>query len=478
MGVLAIEANQLDAALDYFQKAVKLAPEIAIYRNNLGNALCINTDFEGALPHLKKAVAIDPDYLDALCNLGKVHRMLGDIEASALWLNKALKLQPRHLTAITGLAEIESELGRFDRAIQIFEGVLASDPSNVEALCGLALARKFDGNDPWIRRFEELLQQKDLRADQLAPLHHAFAKICNDLGRYDDAFRHFTIGKTYKNLRFDAEHLEGTYLASASLFTPAFFAERSGWGSQDERPVFVVGLPRSGTTLTEQILSSHGSIAGLGELHDMRRIAHQIGIGKGSPADFVDAVRKLKKADIRRLANTYLNAYARSPKPGAARMVDKSPHNYELLGLIALLFPRAHILFCQRDPIDNCVAIFMQNFNDSHGYNRSLTDLGRYWRAYRFLRERLVQQVPIPITVLDYETTVAEPEAAGRRIVEGVSMPWDEACLRFYENERAVRTPSRWQVRQPIYTSSVNRWKRYEAHLGPLMAELAKAGTG
>lgn len=478
MGVLAIEANQMDAALDFFRRAVKLAPKIAIYRNNLGNALCLNTNFEEALPHLQKAVALDPAYLDALCNLGKVYRMLGDMENSALWLNKALKLSPGQLTATTGLAEIESELGRFDQAIEIFEGVLARDPSNVEALCGLALARKFDGNDPWIRRFEQLMHQKDLRADQLAPLHHAYAKICNDLGRYDDAFEHFTKGKTYKNLRFDADHIEETYRTLASLFTSEFFDERRTWGSEDERPVFVFGLPRSGTTLTEQILSSHDDIAGLGELHDMRRIAQQLGMGKLTPKEFANAIRKLQKADILSLARAYLRAYARSPKPNAKRMVDKSPHNYELIGLIALLFPKAHILFCQREAIDNCVAIYMQNFHDSHSYNRSLTDLGRYWRAYRFLRERLIQQVPLQITTVDYEATVAQPENAARLIVKGVGMPWDSACLRFYETERAVRTPSRWQVRQPIYSSSVGRWKRYATHLAPLLAELDKAGIG
>lgn len=478
MGVLAVEANRNDMALDYFRKAVKLAPAIAMYRNNLGNALCVNTDLEDALPHLHKAVELDPHYADALCNLGKVYRLLGDMESSATWFNKALAAQPGFLRAISGLAEIDSELGRFDKAIETFERVLAKDPMNVEAFCGLALARKFEKEDPWIRKFEELLQQKHLRADQLAPLHHAYAKVCNDVARYDDAFQHFTQGKAFKNAYFDANRLEEGYRVSAELFTPEFFADRTGWGSDDERPVFVVGLPRSGTTLTEQILSSHEQIAGLGELPDMRKVAQSIGFGKGAPTDFAKAVRKLKSTDVKRLANTYLNAYERASKPDARRMVDKSPHNYELLGLIALLFPKAHILFCQRDPMDNCVAIYMQNFNDSHGYNRSLPDLGRYWRAYRFLRDRLIAQVPLTITCVNYEATVAEPEVAARRIIEAVGMPWDDACLRFYETERAVRTPSRWQVRQPIYSSSVDRWRRYEKHLGPLQDELKKTGMG
>ncbi len=478
MGVLAVEANRNDVALDYFRKAVKLAPRIAIYRNNLGNALCVNTDLDEALPHLHRAVDLDPNYPDALCNLGKVYRLRDDMDTASGWFNKALVVAPGFARARAGLAEIDSELGRFDEAIATFEDILATDPVNVEAFCGLALARKFEKNDTWIPRFENLLQLKTLRADQLAPLHHSFAKVCNDIGRFDDAFAHFTTGKTYKNTQFDAARLEEGYTTSAMLFTPGFYGERQGWGLPDERPVFVVGLPRSGTTLTEQILASHPDIAGLGELPDMRKLAQTLGYGSGPPKDFADKVRKLKKPEVQRLAETYIKAYARSNKPHAMRMVDKSPHNYELLGLIALLFPKAHVLHCRRQPMDNCVAIYMQNFNDSHGYNRSLNDLGRYWRAYRFLVDKMATQVPLAVTAVDYETTVAEPEAAARRIIQGVGMPWDDACLRFYETERAVKTPSRWQVRQPIYSSSVDRWKRYEKHLGPLQDELAKHGMG
>lgn len=478
MGVLAIEANRNDLALDYFRKAVKLAPRIAMYRNNLGNALLGQSELEEARVHLNKAVALDPRYLDALCNLGKLCRMSRDMEAAVSWLNKALLVDPKSLTARSELAEIDSEMGRFDAAIAAFEAILAKDPQHVEALCGLAHARKFEKEDAWIARFENLLKLQTLRSDQRAPLHHAFAKVCNDIGRYDDAFQHFTIGKKYKNARFDADRLEQVYRLTADLFTPDFFAARDGWGLPDERPVFVVGLPRSGTTLTEQILSSHGDIEGLGELSDMRKVAQSLNYGAADPAQFVKRVGKLKKADVRRLAATYLQAYAQSNKPQALRLVDKSPHNYELLGLIALLFPQAQILFCRRDAMDNCVAIYMQNFNDSHGYNRSLADLGRYWRAYNFVSERLTQQVPLRVTTVDYEATVQDTEAAARRIIAATGLPWDEACLRFYETERAVRTPSRWQVRQPVYASSVSRWKRYEKHLGPLRAELAKESMG
>ena len=472
MGVLAVEANQNHLALDYFRKAVRLNPAIAMYRNNLGNALVVNSDLEEALPHLEAAARLDPRYIDALCNLGKVYRLQGAMQKAADYFNQALAIDGKSLRGQAGLAEIDSEMGRFDQAVASFEKILAQDPENVEAYCGLALAAKFEAEDPRIAGFERLLVSPKLRDDQRAPLHHAFAKICNDIGRYDEAFAHFAFGKKYKNAQFDAAHLERGYEVSCGLFTQEFYAERQGYGVADERPVFIVGLPRSGTTLTEQIVSSHHQVCGLGELPDMRKLVQSLGYGKGKPEDFAATVAALGKRQVEKLAQSYLKSYQHATKPKALRMVDKSPHNYEVLGLIALLFPNAHVLHCRRDLMDNCVAIYMQNFNDSHGYNRSLPDLGRYAKAYRSLMDYSTAALPLKLLAVDYEKNVEMPEAMARAMIAHLGLDWDDACLRFFENERVVRTPSRWQVRQPIYASSVNRWKRYEKHLGPLKVAL------
>ena len=240
------------------------------------------------------------------------------------------------------------------------------------------------------------------------------------------------------------------------------------------RPTFVVGLPRSGTTLTEQILASHNAIEGLGELPDMRKIAHSLGDAACDPETFTKRVAKLTRRETRDIADTYCRAYARAPKE-AQRVVDKSPHNYEVLGLIALLFPKAHVIHCRRDPMDNCVAIYMQNFSDSHGYNKDFATLGAYYREYLGLMAHWQDVLPLPIHPIDYEVTVRDFDNTARKLVEFVELPWDENCLKFFESERQVRTPSRWQVRQPIYSSSVDRWKRYEKYLGPLKASLGIA---
>lgn len=471
MGILAIEANQTKIALSYLEKAVKLEPKIAMYRNNLGNTLIISTRYKDALLQLRRAVAIDPNYTEAWSNLGKASRLNGDIAEAAKYFKKALTISPGFINAQAGLAEIASEMGQFEQAQAKFEHILILDPQNLDALCGLALVKKYESHDPLIKTYEEWLRSTALRDDQRAPLHHAFAKICNDIGRYDDAIAHFERGKFYKKLVFNDELHAANYAALKQLFTPEFFARRQSYGLSDERPIFVVGMPRSGTTLTEQILASHATVVGLGELPGMRLITQELGFGSPDPRTFISNMAKLSAKDATKLAQRYLKSYGHVPA-SALRVVDKSPHNYELLGLIALMFPRAHIIHCSRDPIDNCVAIYMQNFSESHSYNKDFKSLGHYYRTYQGLMDHWKKVLPLPIHETVYERTVANLEETARAMVDFLGLGWDENCLYYHQLERQVRTPSRWQVRQPIYSTSVERWRRYEKHLEPLKAAL------
>ncbi len=471
MGVLAIEAGQNDVALDYLRKAVKLSPRQPMYLNNLGNALIVAGHYEEALPHLKKAVAREPLYTEAWSNLGKAYRMMGDMAEAQKHFNKALAISPAFVRAQAGLADIDSEMGRFGPASETFNKILQLEPRNVEALCGIAQTRKFTVDDPIIAAFKQVLRDGGLRDDQLAPLHHAFAKICNDIGAYDDAFMHFARGKELKKLKFHMALHRQTYAAAKATFTPEFYSARKDFGNSDARPIFVVGMPRSGTTLTEQILASHPDIAGLGELPDMRKVARTLEYGSPQPETFTSRVKELDRSKISELAKTYLKAYARTSAE-FQRIVDKSPHNYEVLGLIALLFPNARIIHCRRDPLDNCVACYMQNFNESHGYNGDLAVLGAYYREYEGLMMHWQSALPIPILEAKYEDMVADQDGMTRRLIEFTGLPWSDECLRFFDLERQVRTPSRWQVRQPIYSSSVGRWKHYEKFLDPLKQAL------
>jgi tetratricopeptide (TPR) repeat protein len=362
-------------------------------------------------------------------------------------------------------------MGRFTQAQENYEAVLRLSPGAVGALCGMAELKKFKAGDPLFAQIEARLAANGLGADDAALLHHAYAKMCNDAGRYDDAFHHFATSKSLHPPTFDIERHCAAYSAMKELFSETFFEERRGWGLTDERPVFIVGMPRSGTTLTEQILASHPLAEGLGELPDLPvLIAERCGPLEDT-ARFIDAVSSLTREDVEKMAERYRMAYA-SANPGSLRLVDKRPHNYEWLGLIALMFPKAHIIHCRRDALDTCVSIYMQDFAGNHGYNRHLTTLGRYYHSYVMLMEHWSRVMPLGLHEFVYEAAVADFEPSVRALLDFVGLEWDDRCLDYHQQDRRVSTPSRWQVRQPLYGSSVGRWRNYEKHLGPLRVGL------
>jgi tetratricopeptide (TPR) repeat protein len=471
MGVLAVEANRMPLAVEYFRKAVGFLPKEPMYLNNLGNALILTGSHDEAARHLQRALKANPNFADAWANLGKCFRQAGATEDARRCYEKALAIQPGFTRARAGLAEAAAELGRFEEAEKAFAEILRKEPSNVEALCGMAMVRSYPPGDPLAARIRDALVRQGLSEDDRTSLHHALAKILNDAGDHDGAMEEFARGKACRSQRFDLAHHKAAYDALTRSFSPDFFRARQGFGSPDERPVFIVGMPRSGTTLTEQVLASHPQAEGLGELRDMRMIAAGLGFGSADPLAFSRRVEALTADDCSALARRYQEAYARAPAT-ALRLIDKSPHNFELLGLITLLFPKARIIHCRRDPMDTCVAAYMQNFSLSHAYNLDLATLGTYYRHYEGLMQHWSQCLPLALLDHPYEAMVQDFEAAARRLVAHAGLPWDEACLNYAGQERQVRTPSRWQVRQPIYASSIGRWKRYERHLGPLQRAL------
>lgn len=476
MGLLAVEADRMPVAIDYLRRAVDIMPREPMYLNNLGNALVLSSQFAEAASHLRKAVKINPGFADAWANLGKCHRQDGDIAQARQCYEKALALQPGFLRARAGLAEAASELGNFDEAEAAFAAILKDDPYNVEALCGMSVIKRYAPDDPLFARIEAALAMPRRSEEDRASLHHALAKICSDAGDFDRAFEHYGLGKARTKPRFNLDHHAAVYAAMREGFTADFFEARRGFGSGDERPVFVVGMPRSGTTLVEQVLSAHSDVAGMGELPVMRRIAVELGFGASDPDDFPRKAAALGPEDCRALAARYLKAHARAPAK-ASRLIDKSPHNYEMLGLIALLFPNARIIHCRRDPMDTCVAVYTQNFSESHAYNRDLATLGAYYRCYEDLMDHWSANLPMTMHHHSYEGMVSDFEASARSLVDALDLDWDPECLNYSRHQRQVRTPSRWQVRQPIYRSSVGRWKRYERHLGPLKQALEQVAS-
>lgn len=471
MGVIAAQSGQLVRGIEFLERAVKEQPGNAFYRSFLGYCYLQNADMIKAVVNLEKAVAAQPEFITARLNLAEAYNWAGRNADSLALSQKTLETRPGDPRIQVAIATSLSNLGRMDEAASLYREVIAKSPRYCEAYEGLATAQKFGKDDHEIKAIEALLTDASLQTKDRESLHYAAGKIYNDVKDYDQAFKHYNAAKAITAAGYDIRRYISFVDQAESVYTKDFLASWHGKGHKSERPVFIVGMPRSGTTLTEQVISSHPKAHGAGERNDMQRICTALINRLGGTLELGPKFDGLKAHDLKASAETYLEMLNRHSAT-AQRVTDKMPHNYESLGLISMFFPNAKIIHCVRDPIDTCVSCFMQHFHSAHGYNAGLESLGRYYREYVRLMDHWKRVLPIPIFEVRYEDMIADQEAMTRKLIDFVALPWDDACLRFYETERAVTTPSRWQVRQPIYGSSVKRWKNYEQHLTPLITAL------
>jgi tetratricopeptide (TPR) repeat protein len=467
LGVVRRQVRDWQSALHCFDRALELRPSYLEALINRGNVLKEMDRFDEAIKSYEEATALRPDYTEAYVNRGNALREIGRLDDAFASYQKAISQRADHPHAWLGLAKIDLELGRFEEAEAKYTKANELAPTLVDPLYGLAWVKKYSADDPLIKRLEQRLTDSRLTVEDQAWLQAAYAKVSDDVGRYDDAFKHFAIGKALRKSQFDMAHHLAAHAAMRELFTREFFADRRSLGQTDERPVFIVGMPRSGTTLVEQILASHRDVEGRGELLEMSKIANGIGGGLSSPERFLRELARLQADDLTRMAERYLKAYA-GVSEESLRLVDKMPHNFQLLGLIALIFPNAHIIHCRRDPLDTCVSIYMQRYSKDHGYADDLATLGRYYRDYERLMVHWREVLPVEIHDCVYEDLVGDFEVSVASLLSFVRLAWDPNCLEYHRKDRAVRTASLWQVRQPPYKSSINRWRRYEKHLAPL----------
>ncbi len=335
-----------------------------------------------------------------------------------------------------------------------------------------------------MRHLEALLARNRLSADDKKKLHFTLAKAFEEKADADAAFAHYRRGNELQraafagqSLRFDAEAQDRLVARTEAVFTGQFFAERQSFGIASEAPVFVVGMPRSGTTLVEQIAASHPQVHGAGERWEMDVAAHNLSDTLGAQAPYPENVAELDEATAARLGEAYLGRL-REVAGDAERVIDKLPFNYLRLGLIAVLLPRARVIHCRRDVRDTCLSCYFQNFSIPYPWTTDLCEIGRYHRAYERLMAHWRSVLPRAMLEVDYEDLVADQEGQSRRIIDFLGLQWDPRCLDFHRTQRQVSTASAWQVRRPIYATSVGRWRAYERMLEPLEAGLAGEDGG
>lgn len=500
LGVALMRIGRLPDAVRAFHRAIHAKPDFAQAHHGLGAALAAQGSERMAVGALRRAVALSPKLAprsaDLQARLGALLMSLSRrqeavtswrraaeaaprTEIGQLSLAKALMAEERPHEAIAVLrrmlardpssfqarkilGDALSFGGEFEEAGQEYQRAIDTGPQPIAAYHSLATSRKLDGADrPLIEGMRRRLQRGGLPDFQLMILHFSLGKALDDLEDYAAAMEHFDAANRlrHRTSRFDRVQLTELFDGLIKRFTPEYFARHAALGSDDETPLLVVGMPRSGTTLTEQIVSSHPAVVGAGELPFWRETG---------PSWRPSGARGATAKDTRRIAADYLTVL-RDLGPDASRVTDKMPANFAWIGLIHLIFPKARIIHCKRDPIDICLSIYSTYFNERMDFSSDRGDLVFFYQQYERLMEHWRRVLPPDIFYeTQYEDLVADPAPRSRELIAFCGLHWDDACLAPERNEREVRTASLWQVRQPIYKTPLARWRRYEPWLGRL----------
>jgi Flp pilus assembly protein TadD len=487
-----------DEAVERLQEALEIQPDDALTRNKLGAALCNLGRYRQAEREFRRAIELKGGFADAHLNLGVLSFWKGDFMASETALRRAVKLDPNNPEALVGLGLTLGAIQRMGDAKDCFERALRLKPGNVSARCGLGWLAAFVGRfeeaeklyrdalavDPrrpialaaiaglrrmttadrsWLDAVEQTLAGGVPSLEQ-AKLRFAMGKYFDDLGRFARAFEQYQrANELYKELAAPYDRGARTVFVNdmVGAYTRQRLAQPLEGASDSARPVFVVGMMRSGTSLVEQIIASHPQAAGAGELDFWNAAAHR---HRKTLQD------RLPDAPLaRKLADSYLKILTRD-SADSLRVVDKATFNSDHLGLIHSVLPRARIICLRRDPVDTCLSCYFQEFASAASFTLDLSDLAHYYREHhRLIAHWRSVLSPEILLEVPYAELVADQETWSRRIIEFIGLEWNPQCLDFHKTERAVRTASSWQVRQPMYSSSIGRWRNYQKFIGPLL---------
>ena len=489
-GVIAAHNGQLGKAVEILGNAVKLAADNSEYRAELGKQLIASNQPEWALREAQTGLSLNPSEPPTLNTLGTVFSHAGEHEKALECFSRAARLLEGRAGGARMLplqwqadfyfnaAASMQFAGHFTKAEQSYEKAIKLQPLLFKAHSALSTVRRQTSTDNHLKRLHRLRSKVSSAKDQ-SHLGHAIAKEQEDLGNYEDAFKNLAWAKQAQSAAgsYSAQSDKELFANVRQLFSQEIFdALRSGCGNPE--PIFIVGMPRTGTTLVEQILSSHSQVYAAGELQNFPLQVKKI--TGSSAADFLDvkALGESLPLELSTLGSRYINSTR--PRTGhVPHFIDKLPLNFLFLGLIKLALPNAKLVCLRRDPMDTCLSNYRQMFaiNFQHyRYNLDLLDCGRYYIQFDQLMHHWQKVMPGAVHEVQYEALVENPEQVSRELLTYCNLPWEEHCLSFHQRKTSVATPSAVQVRQGIYTSSVNRWQSYGDTMQPLYELLKSAG--
>ncbi|GAB3089155.1 tetratricopeptide repeat-containing sulfotransferase family protein [Lysobacter terrae] len=472
---LAARLGRHEDAENLLARCLELSPGFHAARQNYALMLHRANKPEAALAEIERLLAVDPANPGYRNLKAVVLCRIGDYAPAIEIYDELLAHYPRNPKVWMSFGHALKTAGQTERAVAAYRKSIEMDPALGEAWWSLANLKTFRFTQDDVNAMRQQLLRTDLADEHRLHLEFALGKAQEDAGEYAASFGHYERGNALRRgqLLYSADETSSRARHIRSQYTREFFAQREGWGSPARDPIFIVGLPRSGSTLLEQILSSHSAVEGTMELPEIISITRSLRAqGAGSAMPYHDAVAELDAAGLRALGEQYLEHTRIQRKTDAPLFIDKMPNNFMHIGLIHLMLPNARIIDARRHPLACCFSGFKQHFARGQSFSYSLDDIGRYYRDYVELMAHFDAVLPGRIHRVVYERMVEDTEGEVRRLLDYCGLPFEAQCLRFFENERPVRTASSEQVRKPIYREGVDHWRHFEPWLGPLQQAL------
>lgn len=476
LGLSRLKQDRTDEAVALLQRSLQIRPGYPEALIGMARAMHELDRLEEAESYLRQATEKAPENTDAWCQLASVCMEQGNSDAAEMAYQKALAIDPENSDSLAGLGNLRLEQGKIDEAETLVKQAISINPDNLGARFHLTQVKKVKPGDENLAALEAMIPEiETIKEEKRISLHYALGKAYDDIKAYDKGFPHYMAGAKLKRakLHYDANADLARSQRIIDIVDRSYFERLQGAGDASDIPVFVLGMPRSGTTLTEQIIASHPLVHGAGELRDLMQVVQQPMNGQAFQA-YPENLLQLNRENLTQWGQQYVSGL-RQRAPDAKRITDKMPANYLAMGLIPLMLPNAKIIHVKRNPVDTCVSCFTRLFNRHQDATYDLAELGKHYSNYAKLMQHWRAVMPAGSFIeVQYEDIVADMEGQAKRLIDFVGLEWDEACLDFHKNTRNIRTASVTQVRQPIYTSSVERWRNYEQFLGPLLEALGE----
>jgi tetratricopeptide (TPR) repeat protein len=471
---VAMRAKQWGDAEALLERALELAPDFHQGWFDLGLSRQEQDKTAEAIHAYEQVIRLEPGLPQGYTSVGTVKAMIGSHDEAMEQFQAALERDPAHFGALSGMGHVLKTIGKQDEAIASYRECVRQNPDHGETWWSMANLKTFKFTDDEIESMAARAERETLIEEQRANFFFALGKAWEDKKDYDQAFEYYARGNANRRDRESYDPVQTVDLHDRFIetFSKEFLEEQRGGGCDSRAPILIVGLPRSGSTLIEQILASHPDVEGTHELPDLGRVARSIGLGREDRKAYPEAMASLGSAELRRLGEEYLQRTERHRELGKPRFTDKLPNNFVHVGFLELVLPNAKIINAKRHPLDSCLGGFKQLFARGQPFTYDQFEIAEFYLEYQRIMDHWHEVLPGRVLDVQYENVVDNLETQVRRILEYCELPWNDACLRYYDNERAVKTASSEQVRQPIYSSAKHRWRNFEKHLGPMIEVL------